>query len=53
MSLKIARRVLQTELEALEGLLQRLDKTFEEAVELVFAAPGRSQVVSRKPVFDF
>ncbi len=41
MSLKIARRVLQTELEALEGLLQRLDKTFEEAVELVFAAPGR------------
>ena len=41
MSLKIARRVLQTELEALEGLLQRLDQTFEEAVELVFAAPGR------------
>ncbi len=41
MSLKIARRVLQTELEALQGLLQRLDKTFEEAVELVFAAPGR------------
>ena len=41
MSLKIARRVLQTELEALEGLLKRLDQTFEEAVELVFAAPGR------------
>ncbi len=41
MSLEIAKKVLQTELEAIEGLLSRLDKRFEQAVELVFACKGR------------
>ncbi len=41
MSLEIAKKVLQTELEAIEGLLKRLDKTFERAVELIFACKGR------------
>ncbi len=41
MSLDIAKKVLQTELEAIEGLLKRLDKRFEQAVELIFACRGR------------
>ena len=41
MSLEIAKKVLKTELEAIEGLLKRLDKTFEQAVELIFACQGR------------
>ncbi len=41
MSLEIAKKVLQTELEAIEGLLNRLDKRFEQAVEFVFACKGR------------
>src|SRR5574341_2662785 len=41
MSLEIAKKVLQTELEAIEGLLKRLDKRFEQAVQLVFACQGR------------
>ncbi|HXE75573.1 MAG TPA: KpsF/GutQ family sugar-phosphate isomerase [Candidatus Xenobia bacterium] len=41
MSLEIAKKVLKTELEAIEGLLKRLDKRFEQAVELIFACQGR------------
>jgi len=41
MSLEIAKKVLKTELEAIEGLLKRLDKRFEQAVELIFACKGR------------
>ena len=45
MSLETARKVLQTELEALQGLLKRLSgadgKSFEQAVERVFACTGR------------
>ncbi len=41
MSLETARKVLQAELEAIEGLLGRLDQRFEEAVELLFACQGR------------
>jgi len=45
MSLETARKVLQTELEALQGLLKRLGgaegKSFEQAVERVFACKGR------------
>lgn len=45
MSLETARKVLQTELEALQGLLKRLSgaegKSFEQAVERVFACKGR------------
>src|SRR3972149_6563438 len=45
MSLETARKVLQTELEALQGLLKRLGgaegKSFEQAVERVFACTGR------------
>ena len=45
MSLETARKVLQTELEALQGLLKRLGgadgKSFERAVELIFACTGR------------
>ena len=45
MSLDTARKVVQTELEALQGLLKRLAgadaKSFEQAVERVFACTGR------------
>jgi len=45
MSLETARKVLQTELEALQGLLKRLGgadgKSFEQAVERIFACTGR------------
>ena len=45
MSHEIARKVVQTELEALQGLLERLagadGKSFEQAVERVFACTGR------------
>ena len=45
MSLDTARKVVQTELEALQGLLKRLagadGKSFEQAVERVFACTGR------------
>ncbi|MGH9779140.1 MAG: KpsF/GutQ family sugar-phosphate isomerase [Candidatus Acidiferrales bacterium] len=41
MSLEIAKKVLKTELEALEGLLKRLDQSFERAVETIFACTGR------------
>ena len=45
MSLDTARKVVQTELEALQGLLKRLGgaegKSFEQAVERVFACKGR------------
>lgn len=45
MSLNTAKKVVQTELEALQGLLKRLSgadgKSFEQAVERVFACKGR------------
>jgi len=45
MSLEIAKKVLQTELEAVSGLLERLSgpggKAFEQAVELVYVCRGR------------
>jgi len=45
MSLETARKVLQTELEALKRLLERFGgangKAFEEAVERIYACPGR------------
>ncbi|MGH9779724.1 MAG: KpsF/GutQ family sugar-phosphate isomerase [Candidatus Acidiferrales bacterium] len=41
MSLEIARKVLKTELQALEGLLKRLDRSFERAVETIFGCTGR------------
>jgi arabinose-5-phosphate isomerase len=45
MSLETARKVLQTELDALKRLLERLGgangKTFEQAVERMYACPGR------------
>ena len=41
MSLETARKVLKAELEAIEGLLERLDARFEQAVELLFACQGR------------
>ena len=45
MSLDTARKVVQTELEALQGLLKRLagadGKSFEQAVQRVFACTGR------------
>src|SRR3970282_351326 len=46
MSLDTARKVVQTELEALQGLLKRLagadGKSFEQAVERIFACPEAS-----------
>ena len=45
MTLNTARKVLQTELDALKRLLERLDaangKAFEQAVERIVACPGR------------
>ena len=41
MSLEIAKKVLKTELEALESLLRRLDQSFERAVETIFGCTGR------------
>lgn len=44
MSLETARRVLRIEAEALTALQQRLDASFERAVELLFACKGRAVV---------
>ena len=41
MSLESARRVLRIELHAIEGLLERLDQTFERAVDVLFQCKGR------------
>ena len=51
MSLEIAKKVLKTELEALEGLLKRLDARFDQAVETIFGVKVtdvRTQVVYGK-----
>jgi arabinose-5-phosphate isomerase len=40
-SLETGRRVLEIEAEAIRELLARLDARFEQAVELLFACPGR------------
>jgi arabinose-5-phosphate isomerase len=40
-NLETARRVLRIEAEALGELMRRLDKTFEQAVELLLACKGR------------
>ncbi len=45
MSLETAKRVLRIEAEALTQLLQRLDESFERAVELLLACKGRVVVV--------
>src|SRR5215470_3017293 len=39
--LATARRVLQIEADAIAGLIERLDESFERAVELLFACKGR------------
>ncbi len=44
MSLDSARRVLRIEAQAIQDVLQRLDGTFERAVELLFACKGRVAV---------
>jgi arabinose-5-phosphate isomerase len=41
MSLNTARRVLQIEAQAINDVLDRLDETFDKAVELLFACKGR------------
>ena len=41
MSLETARRVLRIEADAIEGLLARLDETFDRAVEILLACKGR------------
>jgi arabinose-5-phosphate isomerase len=41
MSLDTARRVLKIEAQAIQDVLQRLDATFEKAVDLLFACKGR------------
>ena len=45
MSLDTARRVLRIEAEALNELLQRLDASFEQAVDLLLGCKGRVVVV--------
>ena len=44
-SLDTARRVLRIEAEALTELLQRLDASFERAVDLLLACKGRVVVI--------
>jgi arabinose-5-phosphate isomerase len=44
MSLETARRVLKIESQAINDVLARLDKTFERAVDLLFACKGRVAV---------
>ena len=41
MSLETARRVLRIEAQAIEGMLNRLDETFNRAVEILLACKGR------------
>jgi arabinose-5-phosphate isomerase len=41
MSLATAKRVLRIEAEAIEGLLERLDASFDRAVDLLFQCTGR------------
>jgi arabinose-5-phosphate isomerase len=41
LSLATARRVLRIESEAIAGLIERLDRRFEKAVELLYACKGR------------
>src|SRR3984893_11121018 len=41
MSIETARRVLRIEAQAIQDVLQRLDATFEKAVDLLFACKGR------------
>ncbi|MGA3294248.1 MAG: KpsF/GutQ family sugar-phosphate isomerase [Candidatus Acidiferrales bacterium] len=43
-ALDTARRVLRIEAEAIAGLIDRLDATFEKAVELLYACRGRAVV---------
>jgi len=40
-ALEIARRVLQTEIEGIMSVLERLDRTFELSVDLLYALRGR------------
>jgi arabinose-5-phosphate isomerase len=44
MSLDTARRVLRIEAQAIQDVMARLDRTFERAVELLFACKGRVAV---------
>jgi arabinose-5-phosphate isomerase len=39
--LQIARKVLQTEAEAVSGLIERLDHNFEKAITIIFESRGR------------
>jgi len=41
MSLETAKRVLRIEAEAIAGLIDRLDKRFEQAVDLLYGCKGR------------
>lgn len=40
-SIDIAKRVLQTEADAVRSLIDKLDQTFEKAVEIIFSSKGR------------
>ncbi|HEY1866598.1 MAG TPA: KpsF/GutQ family sugar-phosphate isomerase [Candidatus Acidoferrales bacterium] len=61
MSLETARRVLRIEVEAIEGLLSRLDAAFERAVETLLACKarvvvtgmGKSGLIGRKIAATF
>jgi arabinose-5-phosphate isomerase len=39
--LDIARKVLRTEADAIEGLIERLDSNFNEAIEIILASRGK------------
>src|SRR5437667_3634136 len=41
MSLETARRVLQIEAQAIQDMLDRLDSSFEKAVDVLFSCKGR------------
>ena len=42
MSLEVARKVLRAELEAIEGLLQRLDPRFEQKRPVILTRTGKN-----------
>ena len=44
MSLDTARRVLRIEAQAIQDVMTRLDRTFESAVDFLFACKGRVAV---------
>ncbi|PKL46772.1 MAG: D-arabinose 5-phosphate isomerase, partial [Nitrospira bacterium HGW-Nitrospira-1] len=39
--LDIAKKVLKTEAAAIEGLIERIDSSFQDAVDIIYASKGK------------